>query len=270
MHFYYELLRKIGDISNWKINALLIVILVSFIPLYTLPDFYIFSSLQCFPSYLYFHLLHFSKTFHAPNFPDIFQVYISHIFSFPDIFQLHISHISHTYNFPIIFQFHICQSFNFLDYFPFSFSKIPYFQFFQFPLLFHSSSRSIFHSTLRYTFTKLHLIFISLYNFPKFYQQNKYCFTPTLFPTLHLPAIYFLPAILVLQSFSRSRHTLSAMSRPWSRTVSLIFFQFHIVHLIWFLSTILLSVTFSHSSFRTFSKICSDPFVKSENSVCQF
>ena len=57
---------------------------------------------------------------------------------------------------------------------------------------------------------------------PHVSQQNKFYFTTTLFPPLHLPAIRFLLAVPVLQSSSRSRHILSAISRPWFHTVSLI------------------------------------------------
>ena len=41
-----------------------------------------------------------------------------------------------------------------------------------------------------FIFPKSHLIFTTLYNFPTFSQQNKFCFAPTSFPALRLPQLY--------------------------------------------------------------------------------
>ena len=268
-NLWYEFIYPVAIKVGTTYSKFFLIFHTSNFPISCFPNFHTsnFPDIFLFPKFPYFQFSCFPN-FHTSNFPDIFlfpvfQICILSIFlifsyflfskfsyfQFSWYFPISCFPNFHTSNFPDIFLFSV---FQISWYFPISY--FPNFHTFNFPDIFLFPVSQIFILSIfpisTFIPTLSHIQIVSLLSchilplvsyfillqftiFPNF--LNKTSFTPTLFPPLYLSTIHFLSAVPVLQSSWRSRHILSVISRPWSHTVFLQFFQFHIVLLFSFL-----------------------------------
>ena len=152
------------------------LLVVIFIPLYTLSGFY-FSLF----SIISFHIFHIANPiFFRVSILPVFLIFLNYIFFTLSILPIFLIFFISHFLFP---SFH---TFNFSN------SHFPAYS------LSHTNSFSSMLSIIPFLLS-FHISFhltsffpnsTSLYSFPKYSQQNTFCFTPTLFLPLHLPQLY--------------------------------------------------------------------------------